>query len=293
MNDEMPKYEMPKEDPFDIEGGSGSSEKDIDKIIEESEKENIIKEAEYFEILKKYDIEKMINRIELSGNIDKAEDYIKEMKNSRKNIANYYDLKESYNKKEEMADDFSEQKVEEKEELIRKILKDAQINEEKNNMKNLIEKIEDPEILIMIQEEIEAKIKDITKQKEINKEDFNTKREGIFAKEKLSEEKSEAITSINNLESILYFTITEKEKRNFNKLVNNVNELAEKNEDKEELFEMIEEYIDRKKKVIAGITESTEEKIHRKAIEYVVEQNRIQAMLGKEVEKYEELNRKN
>lgn len=281
----MPKYEMPKEDPFDIEGGSGSSEKDIDKIIEESEKENIIKEAEYFEILKKYDIEKMINRIELSGNIDKAEDYIKEMKNSRKNIANYYDLKESYNKKEEMADDFSEQKVEEKEELIRKILKDAQINEEKNNMKNLIEKIEDPEILIMIQEEIEAKIKDITKQKEINKEDFNTKREGIFAKEKLSEEKSEAITSINNLESILYFTITEKEKRNFNKLVNNVNELAEKNEDKEELFEMIEEYIDRKKKVIAGITESTEEKIHRKAIEYVVEQNRIQAMLGKEVEK--------
>ncbi|MCK4592158.1 hypothetical protein KAT63_01815 [Candidatus Parcubacteria bacterium] len=285
MNDEMPKYEMPKEDPFDIEGGSGSSEKDIDKIIEESEKENIIKEAEYFEILKKYDIEKMINRIELSGNIDKAEDYIKEMKNSRKNIANYYDLKESYNKKEEMADDFSEQKVEEKEELIRKILKDAQINEEKNNMKNLIEKIEDPEILIMIQEEIEAKIKDITKQKEINKEDFNTKREGIFAKEKLSEEKSEAITSINNLESILYFTITEKEKRNFNKLVNNVNELAEKNEDKEELFEMIEEYIDRKKKVIAGITESTEEKIHRKAIEYVVEQNRIQAMLGKEVEK--------
>ncbi|MCK4525350.1 MAG: hypothetical protein KAU07_02860 [Candidatus Andersenbacteria bacterium] len=281
MNDEMPKYEMPKEDPFDIEGGSGSSEKDIDKIIEESEKENIIKEAEYFEILKKYDIEKMINRIELSGNIDKAEDYIKEMKNSRKNIANYYDLKESYNKKEEMADDFSEQKVEEKEELIRKILKDAQINEEKNNMKNLIEKIEDPEILIMIQEEIEAKIKDITKQKEINKEDFNTKREGIFAKEKLSEEKSEAITSINNLESILYFTITEKEKRNFNKLVNNVNELAEKNEDKEELFEMIEEYIDRKKKVIAGITEPNEEKIHRKAIEYVIEQNRIQAMLDK------------
>ena len=72
-----------------------------------------------------------------------------------------------------------------------------------------------------------------------------------------------------------------KEKKNFNKLVNNINELAEKNKDKEELFEMIEEYIDKKKRLIAGIAESNEEKIHRKAIEYVIEQNKMQKMLVK------------
>ena len=282
MNKEVSKYEMPfKKDPFDIEGGSGSSEKDIDKIIEESKKENIIKEAEYFEILEEYDIEKMIDRIELPNNVDKAEDYIKEIKSSRKNIANYYDLKESYNKKDNTEINFLAQTIEEKNELIRKILDDAQINKEENNIKDLLEKIEDPEILIMIQEGIEAKVKNIKEQNEIDDEDFKIKEKGVFAKEKLSEKKSEAITSIDNLESILIFTINEKEKKNFNKLVNNINELAEKNKDKEELFEMIEEYIDKKKRLIAGIAESNEEKIHRKAIEYVIEQNKMQKMLVK------------
>ena len=280
---------MPIEmDPFDINDNKGSSEEDMDRIIEESKKESVIKGAEYFEILEKYDIEKMINRIEFSNNVNKAENYIEEIKSSRKNIANYYDLKKSYDKKDDVKINFSEKTVEEKNELIKKVLDDAQINKEENNVKNLLEKTEDPEMLLLIVEELKAKIKEITEQNEISKEDFNIKKSGFLSRKKLSGEKDEAITNINNLESILIFTIREKEKRNLNKLVNSVNKLAERNEDKEELFEIIQEYIDKKKRTIREseigmVMYSDKEKIHRKAMEYVVEQKRIKAMLDKEV----------